>query len=229
MNVLDKYYNENRKHKYMDVDNSDVLIFDYLRSLNLNNAIVLEIGAGFGRYTKALTLVAKKVISVEPNSFMYKQLKQNLKNIENLLLIQTNLEQLITKKISQKVDYVFMFHVLHHLPLEIFAKIKQLIDKLGATLIIIEPNHLNPLFLIQIFFTRDMKFKEEKRMLIDNSKILIKQYFNNKYLIRRKFTGFFPRNMTNLLSKKYKFFSDSSFFSIGFKNPFSAYSILKIY
>lgn len=226
--MFNKYYNKEKKHKYMDIDNYDRLIFDYIYSLNLKNATVLEIGSGFGRYTKALSLVSKKVVSVEPNNYMFDILNKSFEKERNVELVKADIKYLATKQELINIDYIFLVHVLHHLQPEIFKLIKKLVDKLRAKLIIIEPNHLNPLFLIQIIINKDMKFKEERRMFIDNSGLLYKQYFLDKK-IKRRFIGFLPRNITNLLSKINKFFSNSSFFSISFKNPFSAYSVLEIY
>lgn len=212
----------------MDIDNFDLLIFDYLKNMDLKNSDVLEIGSGFGRYTKALSLVSKTVYAAEPNDFMYEKLIRNFNNIKNVNPLAKNIEELLNKPFANPIDCIFMFHVLHHLAKESFAALKKLMEKLNAPLCIIEPNYINPLFFFQIFVTKDMKFQEEKRMFIDNSRLLVEKHFQKDFSINRTYMGFLPPNLTKTLAKVSHLFIHSRFLSTKFKNPFSAYSILKI-
>ena len=212
----------------MDIDNFDLLIFDYLKNLDLKNSDVLEIGSGFGRYTKALSMVSKMVYAAEPNNFMYEKLSRNFNNIKNVTPLARNIEDLFNKPFTNHVDCIFMFHVLHHLTKESYTVLKKLTEKLNVPLFIIEPNHLNPLFFFQIFVTKDMKFQEERRMFIDNSNLLMEKYFQNGFSINRTYMGFLPPKLTKTLANISHLFINSRFMSTKFKNPFSAYSILKI-
>jgi len=98
--MLEQYYNKKVVHKYMDIDNFDLLIFDYLKNMDLKNSDVLEIGSGFGRYTKALSLVSKTVYAVEPNDFMYEKLARNFNNIKNATPLARNIEELLNNPFS---------------------------------------------------------------------------------------------------------------------------------
>ena len=226
--MLEHYYNSKAAHNYMNIDNFDLLIFDYLKNLDLKNSDVLEIGSGFGRYTKALSLISNKVYATEPNDFMHEQLTRNFNNIKNVNPLARNIEELLHNPFTNHIDCIFMFHVLHHLEKDSFAALRKLTDKLKASLFIIEPNHLNPLFFFQIFVTKDMKFQDEKRMFIDNSRLLVDKYFQHGFSINRTNMGFFPPNLTKTLAKASQLFTNSRFLSTKLKNPFSAYSILKI-
>jgi len=226
--MLEHYYHSNMPHNYMNIDNYDLVIFDYLKNLGLNNSNVMEIGSGFGRYTKALSMVSERVFAVEPNSFMYDRLALNFNNTKNVTTIASSMEELLNQPFDNHIDRIFMFHVLHHLAEESYGLLRKLIEKLNAPLFIIEPNHLNPMFFFQIFVTKDMTFKEEKRMLLDNSSLLVKKHFQPGFAINRTYIGFLPPVGTKLLSKMSPFFTNSNFLSTKYKNPFSAYSVLEL-
>lgn len=225
--VLQDYYNNNKLHEYMSIEGYDCVIMDYVDSLNLKDKTVLEIGSGFGRYTNCLAQTAKKVIATEPNDFMYSVHKTNFSKIDNVETIQLDIKQLSSNPVDQKIDYIFLFHVLHHLPLEEWENLVKLHRVLNAKLVIVEPNHINPLFFIQIFVTSDMTYKEEKGMFRNNSKQLEKYYPNN-IKSNRFYIGWLPRGLSNKLSKPFKFLANHKSFKSTISNPFSAYSILEI-
>lgn len=225
--VLQDYYNNDKHHEYMSIDGYDCVIMDYIESLNLKDKTVLEIGSGFGRYTNCLAQTSKKVIATEPNDFMFGIHKKNFSNSENVETIQLDIEQLSTQGINKKIDYIFLFHVLHHLPKKEWENLVKLHEQLKAKLVIVEPNHINPLFFIQIFVTPDMTYEEERGMFRNNSKHL-ENFYSNNIQTNRFYIGWLPRGLSNKLSKSFKFLSNHKKFKLAISNPFSAYSILEI-
>ena len=102
--MLTHYYNQNTGHGYMNVENCDPVIFDYLKKLNLEDSNVLEIGSGFGRYTHPLSLLSKKVLATEPNEHMYNNLSENYKGVENVRLINKSLQELISHSFDEQIE-----------------------------------------------------------------------------------------------------------------------------
>ena len=226
--MLDHYYNQEADHDYMNVERCDPIIFDFLEKLNLKDSAVLEIGSGFGRYTHALADLAKNVIASEPNDHMYSKLKENYQGVSNVQIIQEGLEELIQRTFEEPISYIVLVHVLHHLPQKLFGSLRTLTDQLQAKLVIIEPNHINPLFFCQIFVTKNMRFADEKGMFVNNSKQLFKAHFNSEFSFDRKFIGLFPPSITKSLIRMSEIFMNSTTISTEILNPFSAYSVMII-
>jgi len=222
-----QYYHQNTAHTYMYANNYDILVGDYLNRLFLSDSIALEIGSGFGRYTALLSEKCKKVIAAEPNQFMYDELKKLAGLKKNIDVLKKDIDELLSD-FSEKTDHIFLFHVIHHLKKEELASLSEFIKRKKVSVIILEPNHINPLFFIQILITKDMKFSEEKGMFTDNSKRLKKLISEGNFLFKRSYLGILPRGITNFLGKIFPFFKNSSLFSTKILNPFFSYSVLYI-
>jgi len=83
-------------------------IFNCIKKrINLKKKIILEIGAGTGRYSFLFCKTAKKVYALEPSPLMRKILnhKKREKNAENLYLINKKVEKL--KLPNNSVDIIF--------------------------------------------------------------------------------------------------------------------------
>lgn len=77
--------------RFSHYEDSKNQIFEFIkRKINLRNKIILDLGAGTGRYSILFSLLAKKVYALEPSSVMRNILKQRIKenNIKNLYLIK---------------------------------------------------------------------------------------------------------------------------------------------
>ncbi len=221
------YYNSKTKHTYMYANNYDLLIGDFLNHYQLNQKNVLEIGSGFGRYTALLAEKCNRVIASEPNEFMFNELKSSAGHLSNVEVINKDIDGLLAD-FPYQVDFVFLFHVIHHLKKEELDSLCEFIKKNKINTIILEPNHLNLLFFFQILITKDMKFSEEKGMFVDNSKKLKKSIPDNEFQFKRNFIGLLPRGITNFLGRKMSFFKNSSLFSTKISNPFFSYSVFHI-
>lgn len=226
--VLQEYYNDDKHHEYMSIDGYDCIIMDYVKSLKLENSAVLEVGSGFGRYTNCLAQSAKKVLATEPNDFMFGIHQKNFEEVSHVETIQKDLEQLTTAEFSEKIEYIFLFHVLHHLPLKEWENLIEVQKRFNAKLIIVEPNHINPLFFVQIFVTPDMSYQEEQGMFRNNSKRLTKMFGEKDIESNRFYIGWLPRGLNNKLANSFKGLANHKKFRSNVTNPISAYSILEI-
>ena len=167
--------------------------------------------------------------SYEPNSAMVDILRANFKHCTNVEIVNQSIRDLLDNSDTlQRVDCVFLFHVVHHLPIETVQIIPKLLFNNKTKLIIIEPNHLNPLYFVQILITNNMKYDEEKGMFRDNSNTIINSLEKARFKICRKYIGFLPRGISNIVAAKCPVFSNSIALSTRCKNPFSSYSVLEI-
>ena len=128
---------------------------------------LLEVGCGSGRFTLHLV---RKGLSLTGLDLSAEQLN-NLRQAAEQLGLKTDLLAVQTGEISaaaelfkgQEFDGVTGFFVLHHLE-DIWSGLKSLrrTVRTGGVIVFIEPNRLNPLFLAQIFFCKDMTWRGEK-------------------------------------------------------------------
>lgn len=128
---------------------------------------ILEVGCGSGRFTLHLTY---KGLNLTALDFSEEQLNKLRKTSQQLglnadqLSIQTGDITTSTNPFEGDLfDCILGFFFLHHLE-DIRSSLKSLnrMLKNGGEVIFIEPNRLNPLFFAQIFFCKDMTWRDEK-------------------------------------------------------------------
>ncbi|HEV8344404.1 MAG TPA: class I SAM-dependent methyltransferase [Candidatus Binatia bacterium] len=128
---------------------------------------LLEVGCGSGRFTlhlirKGLSLTALDLSAEQLDNLRQASRQFGLKT--DPLVVQTgDLSTAAELFKGQEFDGIIGFFILHHLE-DIRSGLQSLrqILRNGGAMIFIEPNRLNPLFLAQLFFCKDMTWRGEK-------------------------------------------------------------------
>jgi SAM-dependent methyltransferase len=90
------------------------IIFPFLRSGDIKDCSVAEIGSGSGRIVNMLIRAgAKHVIAVEPSEAAFEVLCRNIEQPEKVTCLKITGDQLPA---YGNLDYVFSIGVLHHIP-----------------------------------------------------------------------------------------------------------------
>lgn len=129
---------------------------------------VLELGAGFGRFTFSLLEHCASVVAVDLSSRVLAELEheRDARGIppERCRTICSDVADLDAAA-AGPVDFVVGFFVLHHLPevRDALARLAPALAPHGA-MGFLEPNRRNPAFLIQLLVSPDMSWREERGM-----------------------------------------------------------------
>ena len=132
-----------------------------------NAKTILEVGSGSGRFTfhlirKGLRLTAFD-FSEEMLTCLSQAAQRQALNHGQLLVKSGDITKAGELFGVEQFDTIIGFFLLHHLEdARLALKALRGILKKGGELIFIEPNRLNPLFLAQVFFFRDMTWQGEK-------------------------------------------------------------------
>jgi ubiquinone/menaquinone biosynthesis C-methylase UbiE len=79
-----------------------------------NTKSILDIGAGFGRLTPLYIFRAQKIILADPSAKLLKLAKLKVKN-RKVVLLQSKVENLLSKIHKNSIDLVILVRVLHHI------------------------------------------------------------------------------------------------------------------
>ncbi len=127
--------------------------------------ILVELGAGSGRYTEVLINMGYRVRAIEPDAILAEKLAKRLSGMERLEII--NASPFDQGLYPEDTRAVCGFHVLHHIRGNELMALYQLFEALLSSKvfmsgwIFLEPNPLNPLYLLQILLTKGMRIGEE--------------------------------------------------------------------
>lgn len=130
---------------------------------------VLEVGAGFGRFTFALLEHCAEVVALDlsPRALATLESARDARGIEASRCIArcADLSTLEPDALGERFRCVAGFFILHHLP-DYADAIRRLAGALapGGVLAFVEPNRRNPLFLAQVACCPDMSWADEKGM-----------------------------------------------------------------
>lgn len=130
---------------------------------------VLEIGAGFGRFTFPLLEHCGSVVAFDLSERVLQDLarKRDERGIapERCQTLCGDVATFDPRGAGGSFDFVAGFFILHHLP-DVAAAIGALASALkpGGAMAFVEPNRRNPLFLAQVMFCPDMPWREERGM-----------------------------------------------------------------
>ncbi len=125
---------------------------------------ILEIGAGIGNLTKKLAKRAKKVFAIEKDKRMIEILKKELKEFDNVEIIEGDIRELL-KPLSEKLrDYKIVANIPYYLTSRLLRKIFELekkpklivlmVQKEVAQRIIAQPPKMNLLAISVQFFAK---------------------------------------------------------------------------
>jgi SAM-dependent methyltransferase len=164
-------YSDSLRHDYLKVERDDLhhlkIFAELLEHFRLRpGSRVLEVGAGFGRYTRVLRSFGLAVLACEPDLKMLAQLEQKFAGDPLVSCKALSAEDLVEAEID--CDAVCGFHVLHHLGEAGLRGIAAIARRQCETRagfkgwFFLEPNNLNPLYPLQIALTPGMRFSEEK-------------------------------------------------------------------
>ncbi|HIL81056.1 MAG TPA: class I SAM-dependent methyltransferase [Myxococcales bacterium] len=132
-------------------------------------ARVLEVGAGFGRFTFELLGHCKSVVALDLSEEALARLAEARDergiSADRCRPVCADLQQLEPGFLDGPFDFIVGFFILHHLP-DYREAITRLAPCLGrpGRMAFVEPNRRNPLFLAQVAFCEDMTWAEEKGM-----------------------------------------------------------------
>ncbi|MDP2947723.1 MAG: class I SAM-dependent methyltransferase, partial [Nanoarchaeota archaeon] len=197
--VQDKFYSDVKKHSHLIYNSESIYAIDIVRhminSIGISeNDTVLEVGAGAGRFTLHLAQHCKKLYALDTSTDLLNILKFNLSENSNINPLNANVFDISKIFESNSLDTICGIFILHHLlnHLKLFETIYQT-TKSGGKIGFLEPNRINPSFLIQVLISSEMKWEAEKGMFtfsIRKTKNILEQVgFVN---IKLEYFGLFP-------------------------------------
>lgn len=130
-------------------------IIEISRNYISKEDLVLELGAGPGTISKDLAKFSGKLIVTDGFKNMVKECRKNLKDIENIVVKQEDIENL--SFVDKYVDVVFIGNTLHVLedPVRALEEIKRVLKDDG---ILIAPNFVKTESIKSKFLRKALKF-----------------------------------------------------------------------
>lgn len=169
------------------------------------DAHVLEVGAGFGRFTFFLLDHCASVVALDltPSALEILDATREARGIkaERCKTMAADLNALDLSAFDRPFDYIVGFFLLHHLPdyahsISVLSNLLKPEGRIGF----LEPNRLNPLFLAQVAVCADMTWAEEKGMFALKRKGVESAYREAGLSdIRTDTAGFFPPQVLNAI------------------------------
>ncbi len=128
--------------------------------------LVIELGAGSGRFTEVILDLGVRVLAIEPDPVLLAGLRARLAGRQGVTFFEGTIEK-VAEEDLRSANAVVGFHVLHHLDRR---SLEGLADRLRAEqqrasfrgFAFLEPNPWSPLFPMQIALTPGMRFREER-------------------------------------------------------------------
>lgn len=197
---------ETRDHDHLQVRDDDLYAQKLTRELCREAGIeghhrVLEIGAGFGRFTFPLLEHCGTVVALDLAPRLLDELarERDARGISADRCVPLCADVQAVDAVDGDFDFVVGFFILHHLP-DIGQAIRSLRGCLSRTgqMIFLEPNRRNPLFLAQVMCCPDMTWEDEKGMFRLSAKG-VEASFRSASLAPRpvRTFGFFPPQIFN--------------------------------
>ncbi|MDE0887250.1 MAG: class I SAM-dependent methyltransferase [Myxococcota bacterium] len=168
-----------------------------------SDARVLEVGAGFGRFTFELLEHCDSVVALDLSESALGVLAnaRDDRGIakERCRPLCGDVQSLDLWKEEEPFDHIIGFFILHHLP-DYRAAIARLAPGLlpGGHMVFVEPNRRNPLYAAQVACCPDMSWANEKGMFRLSGRSVERAYQEAGLMPQptRRF-GFFPPQVVN--------------------------------
>lgn len=168
-----RFYDE-RAHGHLQVRSDDLYACKLVTQLADRMGVgpedrVLELGAGFGRFTFPLLERCGSVLAVDLSTVALSRLEEEREArgipAHRCAVHAANLDELSPDVLGERLEWIVGFFLLHHLP-DYAASIRRLASLMSPEkgMAFVEPNRRNPLFLLQLVACRDMTWAEEKGM-----------------------------------------------------------------
>ena len=163
-----------REHAHLRAREADVYADKLVRGLAqalgiTREARVLEVGAGFGRFSFALLDHCAELTALDLSERALCELEDERDRrripAERCRTRVADADHIDPHEVGAPFDFVLGFFFLHHMPIPA-RTIHSLVPLLGAggRMGFLEPNRRNPLFALQVLGCRDMTWQEEKGM-----------------------------------------------------------------
>lgn len=165
---------ETRQHDHLQPRSGEFYAAKLVRTVVRSAGIdghdrVLEVGAGFGRFTFDLLDHCNSVVALDlaPAALARLDAERAARGIavERCRTHCADLATLDPTSLGERFRFVVGFFLLHHLP-DVADALRRLAGVLapGGVIAFVEPNRRNPLFLAQVACCADMTWAEERGM-----------------------------------------------------------------
>ncbi|MFN0157259.1 MAG: class I SAM-dependent methyltransferase [Bacteroidota bacterium] len=197
--IQDDFYSDPDKHTHLayspDSLYSQDLTGHVIKAAGISpTQRVLEVGAGSGRFTLHLAPHCKSLVATDISAPLLNALEKVRGAHPGLETQCLDVFDLPGDLGENTFDVVCGFFILHHLPdhEKLFAALWRTVRP-GGRICFLEPNRVNPLFLVQVIVDPEMTWAAEKGMFTFSAtrtkQILEKTGFRE---IRLERCGFFP-------------------------------------
>ena len=199
---------ESRNHNHLrprDEDHyAEHLVEALARGIDLaDEDRVVELGAGFGRFTFPLLRHCASVVAVDLTQRVLDDLETAKRKREipdaRCQTLNRDVDAISIADLPGAVDCAVGFFFLHHLPdfAGSIARLRGLLPA-GGRIAFVEPNRRNPLFVAQVIGCRDMTWRGEKGMFLLSAKKVENAYRAAGFVdVETQRFGFFPPQIIN--------------------------------
>jgi 2-polyprenyl-3-methyl-5-hydroxy-6-metoxy-1,4-benzoquinol methylase len=165
--IQDAFYARAELHSHLAYDADSLYARDLVAHVRDAVALttadtVLEIGAGAGRFGLHLARLCRTVVALDASRALLDALEAN-RTTESVETLHASIFDLTSARSERTFDVACGFFVLHHLPNHprIFGLLRDALRP-GGRLAFIEPNRVNPSFVVQIACSKEMQWKAER-------------------------------------------------------------------
>lgn len=204
---FDKYVLRKKDFDLLQMSKAGKIEFEkFFNFLNLpKNSSVIELGSGYGRFVLQLLKKGYEVtavdISQESLDVLLNQAKKNHID-KNLKLVKSDFSKPEFLNAYDGAYCISTFHLLagtEEKRVEIFSNLVKSVKK-GGSVVVIEPNPLNPFYYPFYWFSDQVSWEIEKTFM-KSSEFNLKKIFKKLGLtnVEISYMGFLPNRFINIL------------------------------
>jgi SAM-dependent methyltransferase len=168
--VQDEFYEDVELHTHLAFDAASVYARDLTDHLRHETALgrdeaLLELGAGAGRFSLHLAPHCAHLVALDTSRALLDALGAQVGSDARIERAHASVFDLRAWRRARTFDVVCGFFILHHVPqhADLFELIHEALRP-GGRIAFIEPNRINPSFLLQVAISPEMKWEAEKGM-----------------------------------------------------------------